>query len=255
MKVSTSKSATSPSCETLSAMLKTVGLFHDKSKSKNMTKKITILLFLCFNISRLEAQKCKTDSIVNAKVQMPLTLSYFSNFIIDPGVKLGIERPFSIIQKDKVKKNGKQKSNKHIFLNTLNMGYYYTNEHNHSPFLNMEVGYRKIRKSGFKTETFLGIGYMRTILTDETYEVDNDGNVNKIGLAGSSYFMPSICFGLGYDNSYHNKNFPISVSAKPNLFFRLPYNHSILTQLGVELNLSYKFNSMSSKVKQIFKSK
>ncbi len=214
-----------------------------------------LILILGLLTESAMAQSLKTDSVTNAKVPMPITISYYSNLIVDPGFKVGIERPFLIIQKSKIRKNGKLKFNRLQFLNTLNLGYYYTKEQNHSPFLNMEIGYRKIRKSGFKTEAFLGLGYMRTILTDETYKVDNNGNVSKIDFAGSNYFMPSLSFGIGYDNSYRNDHFPFSVSLKPNIFFRLPYNHSVLTNIGMELNLSYQIGSFRSKSKQIFKSK
>ncbi|MEZ5029771.1 MAG: hypothetical protein R2787_00040 [Saprospiraceae bacterium] len=217
--------------------------------------KIIILLLLCGCLSAANAQKFEIDSIGKQKLEMPVSVSYFGNFIIDPGFKLGIERPFLTIQKTKNKSNGKIKINRHQFFNTLNLGYYYTKELNHTWFLNTELGYRKTRKSGFKTEVLLGVGYLRTFLTDETYEVDNNGNVSIIKNAGSNYFMPSLAFGLGYDNSLKHPNFPMAISIRPNLFFRYPYNSSLLKHIAIEINLSYKFKSPKSNSKYIFKSK
>lgn len=220
----------------------------------NLKKKF-IFLLLCGCVSTANAQKFEIDSIVQQKLEMPVSVSYFGNFIFDPGFKLGIERQLLTIQKTRNKSNGKIKINRHQFFNTLNLGYYYTKEQNDTWFLNTELGYRKTRKSGFKTEVLLGVGYLRTFLTDETYEVDNNGNVSKIKNAGSNYIMPSLSFGIGYDNSIKHPKFPIAVSFRPNLFFQYPYNSSLLTHIATEINLSYKFKSPKSNSKYIFKSK
>ncbi|MEQ9413579.1 MAG: hypothetical protein RIF39_07095 [Cyclobacteriaceae bacterium] len=219
-----------------------------------MRKIILKTILMCIMSTTLNAQSFVTDSVSFSTNNVPITVSYYGNFLIDPGFKIGVERPFKIIQKTLLKKNGKKRINQHVFLNTVNLGYYYTAEHNHSFFLNTELGYRKVRKSGFKTETFLGLGYMRTFLTDETYKVEGD-NVSIDKAAGSNYFMPSLSFGIGYDNSVKQEPFPFAISLRPNVFIRYPYNGAVLPQLTIELNFSYRFNAFSSKTKQIYKSK
>lgn len=210
---------------------------------------------MCVLSTKLYTQSFVTDSVSFSDNSIPINISYYGNFLIDPGLKVGIERPFLTIQKTKNKKNGTLRVNKHQFFNTLNLGYYYTKEHNHTWFLNTELGYRKTRKSGFKTEVLLGVGYLRTFLTDETYEVDNSGNPSLIKNAGSNYFMPSLAFAIGYDNSIKHPNFPLAVSFRPNMFFQYPYNSSLLTHIAIEINLSYKFKSLKSNSKFIYKSK
>ncbi len=211
-----------------------------------------ILIFTLTSI-KVNAQGFRKDSTVSKEMALPITMSYYGNYFIDPGFKIGIERPFLTIQKSRFKK--KEKINQHQFFNTLNLGYYNTKEHNHTWFLNTELGYRKTKKSGFKTEVFVGVGYLRTFLTDETYEVDGSGNVGIVKNAGSNYFMPSFSFGIGYDNSRNHPKFPLALSFRPTLFLRYPYNSVFLPQVAVEMNFSYKFSSLKSKSKFTYKSK
>ncbi|MFZ1748613.1 MAG: hypothetical protein WAU01_00400 [Saprospiraceae bacterium] len=217
--------------------------------------KLQHLITLIFTLAtmKLGAQGFRNDSTVFKEMALPISLSYYGNYFIDPGFKIGIERPLFTIQKSRFKK--KVKINQHQFFNTLNFGYFFTKEHNHTWFLNTELGYRKTKKSGFKTEILLGVGYLRTFLTDETYDVDRSGNISIIKNAGSNYFMPSISFGVGYDNARNHPNFPMAFSFRPNLFFRYPYNSSVLPQLAVEMNVSYKMMMLRSKSRFTYKSK
>ena len=74
-----------------------------KTKTRNMTlNSFKLILILGLLTESAMAQSLKTDSVTNAKVPMPITISYYSNLIVDPGFKVGIERPFLIIQKSKI---------------------------------------------------------------------------------------------------------------------------------------------------------
>ncbi|MGB4958788.1 MAG: hypothetical protein WBO36_04880 [Saprospiraceae bacterium] len=218
--------------------------------------KTSLLLtsLLCFSTA-IKAQSYRTDSIANNQIHIPFTISYFTNFLVDPGVKIGLERPILTMNKSKIKKNGTIKIFQQQFLNTLNLGYFSTKEHNHSLFLNGEFGYRKTRRSGFKTETFIGLGYLRTYLKGETYEVDETGNVVLVQNAGSNYVMPSVSFGIGYDHSSKHQNIPFAFSLRPTLFFRFPYNKTVLPQFAIELNFSYRLQALWQNSKVIYKSK
>lgn len=213
------------------------------------------LVIIIFYSQSTFAQNYTIDSIKVNRQELPLSISYFSNFITDPGIKIGIERPLFAFQKSKTTQNGCVRINMYQFFNTLNLGYYFVKEHSHTMFLNTEIGYRKTRKVGFKTEILIGVGYLRTFLTDETYEVDNQGNVDLVKAAGSNYFMPSISLGIGYDNAKKHPNFPLALALKPTLFFQYPYNSKLLTHIGFELNFSYQLNLFHSKSKTIYKSK
>jgi hypothetical protein len=174
----------------------------------------------------------------NHEKPLRLNISYFGEFVTHPGIKLGAEYPLALRVKEKIGSKGKQKRREHLLFTGGNLGFYRHKRNHFGAFLNAELGYRKTRTKGFKTEGAIGIGYFRTFLDGRTYEVKDNGEVETIKLAGRNKLMYSFSFGIGKD-LYQKYQVPISWIVKPTLFVETPYNNGFLPHFALELGVSY----------------
>ncbi len=124
---------------------------------------------------------------------------------------------------------------------TGNIGSYVHKRNHVGLFINSELGYRKTRNKGFNYEFLIGVGYLHTFLQGDTYTVDDNGDVEKVHLAGQSNLMIPLSFGLGYDFNFHYKK-PFSLCLKPGFFIQYPYNHALAIRPTIDFGLFYYFN-------------
>lgn len=219
--------------------------------------KLSLFIFSLHLFKPVLAQRYNVDSIASQSTKLPLNISYFGDFLVKPGCKIGTEFPVRTVQKTKFNAKGKTRVVENKFFCTANIGYSHTRGFNNSIFLNSEFGYRRTRKSGFKTEILLGAGLMRTFLYSATYQVDELGRVDIEKSAGTYYFMPMLSYGLGYNFENKHPELPVSIVFKPCFFFQTPYNHYALPHIAFELGVSYQFLncSKSFKSRKKYKSK
>lgn len=87
---------------------------------------------------------------------------------------------------------------RHNWIQTFNAGYSYHRWVQHSLLLYSEIGYRYKFPAGFFAEAKLGGGYMRAIITTETFAagVKEGQQYGKI-LSGRSHGIASLGFGIG----------------------------------------------------------
>ncbi len=189
-------------------------------------KRLIFLLFLFTAYKKVLAQE-------NIKMpQISIKAAYMGS-IIYPGFKLGIERPFKVIQKE----NKSKTISKERYW-TYNLGFYKHKTFHSNTYLLVERQKRRQYPNGFFIETAPGIGYSRTFLDGETYKVDNNGTVSKKSAIGHNYAMLSFAAGLGYDFS-KKKEIPIKAYFKPSVFILTPFNSFVYARPTVELGVIY----------------
>ena len=160
-----------------------------------------------------------------------INIAYFGKSVTRPGFKIGTDL-FELKSKSHIKAGGDTISRKIIL--SSNVGYYCHFRNHHGLFLNSELGYRIRYQRGFFMQFDIGAGYLRTFLTSRTYEVDNNGEIRKIPLAGSNKFMPGAGITLGKEfKSQMNK--PKRIYCRVGGYMQYPYNTMWLPDLTLEL--------------------
>ncbi|MGD1839382.1 MAG: hypothetical protein ACFB0B_00570 [Thermonemataceae bacterium] len=168
--------------------------------------------------------------------QFSVKAAYFGELISHAGLKVGIETPLRL--KEKPRKRFTKEKYK---LLAANVGFYVHSRNHVGAFLNIEYGTRGITSDGFLSECWVGLGYFRSFLAAPTYEVNDQGQVRRVPLAGRGSLMLSLSAGLGQDLS-RKTHWPITWVIKPTLFFQIPYNNALLPQLGIEASITYPIN-------------
>ncbi|MCP4441524.1 MAG: hypothetical protein GY810_21660 [Aureispira sp.] len=177
-----------------------------------------------------------------------VSLGYWADFGILPGVKVGVEYPILIgtVEKEKQRKRKKKEPkirtirNKHELLGGFSLGYTpLLNQHR--LFFNLEVGYRITRKHGWFFDAWIGCAYENFVNTGKTFKVDDSGTVSKVPLASRGYVSPNLGIGFGYDFT-QRLDFPMTVYTRILPAFRLGYNNvSAVTSVYLDAGVSYKF--------------
>lgn len=179
-----------------------------------MCKKMLILLFCLISTQIFSEQKY-------------LSLGYYGELLSHPGVISTLELPLY----------DNQKSN--LFWTVRAGGYNHYLSYS-ALFVGSEIGYRYTWKSGFNLHTLVGLNYMHKFLDSPVYEFSEDGILTEVSDVGSSHFMPSVGFGMGYTLLKGTDN-PMTIFSRTEFFGEYPYNTYILphvtTCFGVRLQL------------------
>jgi hypothetical protein len=167
--------------------------------------------------------------------------SAYMGSIIYPGFKLGVERPYKVIQVNEVHpKRTKTIYKERLF--SFNFGMYYHQTYHTNFLIQIEWVTRRQYSKGLFLQNNFGIGLSRTFLDRATYKVSDDGRVSKVPMAGNFYGLLSMGGSIGYNfNIKNNKRF--SVFLKPDLILMTPYNRFILPRVTIELGVSYNIKN------------
>ena len=172
----------------------------------------------------------------NGETLKKINIAYFGKSVTRPGIKIGTDIcEFSI--KPRIKDRGDTISRR--FILSSNIGYYYHFRNHHGLFLNSELGFRIIYHGGFFMQFDIGAGYLRTFLAARTYEVNSNGEIQKIPFAGSNKFMPGTGIILGKEFT-GQKNKLKSIYCRVGGFMQYPYNTMWLPDLTLELGTTIK---------------
>jgi hypothetical protein len=188
--------------------------------------RISILALLCSVLCHAQ---------IDSAFHFTYKFSYVSS-IIYPGLSAGAELPLLQINKELLKKS-KPPYFKERFV-TCNLNWYHHPGFHDNLYITAEWVLRRTHYRGFITEFSMGPGFSRTFLGGTTYQVNDNGDVSVIKLAGYNYALITIGGGVGYDFSMH-KNLPISSFAKMNLITMFPYNSTIYFRPVLELGVRY----------------
>lgn len=178
--------------------------------------------------------------------EAPKTISYYSNMAINPGLSFGTQ----YILKEKTGKASKRilrkgfaNLKKKTWLLHGRLGAY-VHLYNHSVlFTNYEIRYQKTTKRGRKYFAGLGIGLERSFLP-ETYQVKNDGEVDKIFLPGHFYVGPVLSLGNHFKRKFFSTENELFIEIQ--IPFLIDYNNTILPKINVAFGML-----INSKDKQI----
>ena len=191
------------------------------------------LIFFCMHIlvlaNPMDAQP-ENESASTAH------LSYFGESITHPGLKFGFEFILS-------GKNAHTKTNGKIVYRQLtispNIGIYYHPRNHTGVFINSEIGYRIIRQKGLMAQISAGAGYQRTFLAAKTYKINEQGEIQRIYLAGSNQLMPCMNVTLGKVMKGGNR-YIITYFGRIGAFLQYPYNSMWLPSLVLELGIAFR---------------
>ena len=188
--------------------------------------RISILALLCSVLCHAQ---------IDSAFHFTYKFSYVSS-IIYPGLSAGTEIPLLNINKELLKKS-KPQYFKERFV-TCNLNWYHHPGFHDNLYITAEWVLRRTRYRGFITEFSIGPGFSRTFLGGTAYQVNDNGDVSVIKLAGYNYALITVGGGVGYDFSMH-KNLPISSFAKMDLITMFPYNSTIYFRPVLELGVRY----------------
>ncbi|WP_421800515.1 hypothetical protein [Haliscomenobacter sp.] len=201
-----------------------------------MKNLLLMLLLLGINQIGLTQESNNSPTLPRTGIKTALLGS-----LIYPGLKVGVERPYKIIQVDKEKKWGIKTILKERYL-TANLGYYYHPNFHDNLYLLLERQKRRQHMNGWFTETAPGIGFSRTFLGDEAYAVSDEGQVDKLSLAGHNYALVSLSVGLGY-NFEIKLGQPLKIYTKASLLGMFPSNSDLYLRPTIELGVAFSTSS------------
>ncbi|MDH5717947.1 MAG: hypothetical protein OEZ22_09945 [Spirochaetia bacterium] len=157
---------------------------------------------------------------------LPLTLSYFGETLVHPGVYAGSE--ISIHEN---------------FLASLSIGTYLHYRHHRGAFVNADFSWRKTFSIGYSMEFGAGLGYLHTWSHGGTiYTVTDAGVVEEKPNYGFSSLMPKLNLNLlGWDFR-KSHDIPFRAFSGIVLFGQYPYNQFMMPHFALQLGGTYYLN-------------
>lgn len=138
---------------------------------------------------------------LNAQLTLPtgkkeLSLSYFGQTAIRPGVKVGLFLPMKVWSVEKMKRKGMRTKFRFLYIEPQ-LGFY-TRRHFYTTLLaNAEIGiHRQWKEKRGYTAYSIGLGYL-TMLEVLSYSVDFSGDISGKEWDRRGFFLPSIGYEIG----------------------------------------------------------
>jgi hypothetical protein len=168
--------------------------------------------------------------------QLTLNVGYWGNNIWNPGVKLGLEYARQV--KSKSNRRGKEVLVQSFFSGDMGA---YVDPGSHTGLLS-QVGLHIRKWRPGKVYYSWGVspvGVYRSFLP-ETYEVGDNGTVNRVTLPGRFYFAPGVHFSVGKQL----KNRPgIGWFGGVDLMGLVPYNTYAMVLVNVQLGCRFELKN------------
>lgn len=203
------------------------------------------LLLLMVGMQAASAQKRVTTTENLPRVPIRWNYSYLGEMGTHPGFKVGMERHLTGFKSTKTiqRKSGdpRIKERTRIFFFTVNAGTYYHRNNNLGMLVNSEIGYRKIRAQGLKSEALLGIGYIQNFWPGTTYQVQADGSITSRTFTSNGGFSTHFSLGFGRDLTFIRDR-RWAWHFRPTVLWQLPYNTGIVTRFFLELGITCQFS-------------
>ncbi len=158
-----------------------------------------------------------------------IRVAYFGETVTHYGVKVAYESPIYRYQK---KASSTQKS----FLFTPGLAVYRHPANHVGVILSPEFAYRRLGRRGGTFELAISPSYFRYFLEGQTFEVGENGQFERVPLAGRHAFLPTVSIGWGKDLSVR-RQIPLAWYARLNVMQQRPYNASSLLRFGIELGI------------------
>ncbi|MEQ8415982.1 MAG: hypothetical protein RIB71_15995 [Imperialibacter sp.] len=160
-------------------------------------------------------------------------LSYFGETFTHYGVKGAYSLP--LYSWEKTNRSEKTKNSALVFSPGLAI---YRHTGNHIGVIVMpEVSYKTVNQKGSLFETGISPGLFRSFYEGQTFEVSEEGTLERKHLAGRAAFMPSLFVGFGKDLSVQ-KQIKLTWFCRFHVLKQIPYNKSSLTRIAFEAGIS-----------------
>lgn len=201
-------------------------------------KGITLAVAFLYSISCLAQQQVEKPYFDRTD----LKIGYFGNVFFNNGISIGTEFAWRERSKAKDTKKGIRTTTKQMLLNG-SVGYTSGIELSTENGILVSGGLtmRRTRPGGTQYSLEVNpVGYYRSLL-GETYRVDGE-DIDKVALAGRSYYNPSIAFGIGRQRKY---KYVSGWYVNLRLSARLPYNSSVLPYASLEFGQRINFKKRS----------
>lgn len=161
--------------------------------------------------------------------------------IIYPGFSVTLERPYKVTEIHKTRFKKPLTLYKERYYG-FSMSLYHHSDFHTNLLLQSEWIARRQYSKGFFMEGSWGLGLSRTFNAAATYEVDDNGNVNKVPIAGKFYGLTSFNVALGYHIGI-KENKPLSLYLKPGAIVMFPYSSFVLPRPTLQLGVIYQLNN------------
>lgn len=161
-----------------------------------------------------------------AQMNKNLGGGYFGHTITHPGVVLEFELE-------------KMQSEKMSLPMRFNLGYYHHPRYHDGMFFDFNFGTRRYFENGLFIEQSIGIGVIETIMNEDVFEVDDNGNVSKASRFNEPDFMLSITLGLGYNLTKKKESFN-ALWIRPKVFWQVPYKKSAVFHPVVQFGFTHR---------------
>ncbi|MFD2034629.1 hypothetical protein ACFSKL_07515 [Belliella marina] len=209
---------------------------------KYKLKFIYLLTIILFYQKQAQAQELLDENIKNEHNYAPATgiSGSLLGSLIHPGFKVAIERPYKFTQIDKHRKHRTKTIYKERYL-SYGLGMYHHINYHANYFSQTEWVARRQKSNGYYTESSLGLGISRTFVDGATFNVSDNGEVNKVFLAGNWFGLVSAGGALGYNANLKNKK-NYSLYFKYNFLILFPYNSLVTVRPTIELGFNYNLS-------------
>ena len=167
-----------------------------------------------------------------------LRISYEGQSGYLPGLTLGIEQELRRHVRKKVKRNGKLKERRRMWLGSVEAGYWLHPQRYTATHVRSGIMWRKVRTRGRKIEVGLSLGAIRRENWGRTYRVTADGDVRRTYADHRYYFMPNFELGIGRDYLYAKKPRRFSWHVRPNLSVYMPFNATFVPTMGIRWGIA-----------------
>ncbi|MEO0470272.1 MAG: hypothetical protein AAF206_11665 [Bacteroidota bacterium] len=161
--------------------------------------------------------------------QIRVSLSYFGELLVHPGIRLGVEMPISQSLTASSLGNRAWVVGGHLTT--------YQHRRNHRALIiSGSISRERINQAGLMSDIRLESGYMASFVDGESFSWQN-GEIVESG-TGSSHFYAGVNGSLGWDFD-KKSDLPLSVRIRPHLFIQAPFNSSLLLRAAGELQFTY----------------
>ena len=215
------------------------------------------LLLSCWALMSLlpfvQAQQGAYRIVSNQKQAEAVTVGgSVTGSLIYPGLRAQLDWPLEVQEKSYARRNRagqplapERKFRERAIRGSLNF-YSQAGFHN-NVYLLAEFNQRQIRANTFFIEYFGGLGLSYAFLPGPTYQVNAQGQVEELGLAGHPYAVLSLGAGAGLDLSKKAKPKPWVLHARFSVLAFLPYNGLFLPRPFLELGAGYKLQALKAR--------
>ena len=176
--------------------------------------------------------------------RLPVSISYYGENGVHPGLKLGTWYTFATKEKSKTrwfKKRQEKLGDKVKLKNSFavaNVGFYDHPNNHLGTFITAGIGRERVKtRKGSIIGGVLEAGYLRRWNKFKTYRLTESGEIETVPLAGNNAFMVSLSPIFGRDWNYR-RNLPLRWTMKPSLQF-LQYNHTWVANAAFEFGVQF----------------